>query len=90
MAIATINPATGETVKTFDALSNGEIDDRLGRARTAFTHYRRTSFEDRSAWMRRAADILDRDRADVSRMMTTEMGKTFAAAQAEAAKCATA
>jgi succinate-semialdehyde dehydrogenase/glutarate-semialdehyde dehydrogenase len=90
MAIATINPATGETVKTFDALSDGEIDDRLGRARSAFTQYRRTSFEDRSAWMRRAADILDRDRADVARMMTTEMGKTFAAAQAEAAKCATA
>lgn len=90
MAIATINPATGETVKTFDALSDGEIDDRLGRARTAFAQYRRTTFEDRSAWMRRAADILDRDRADVARMMTTEMGKTFAAAQAEAAKCATA
>jgi succinate-semialdehyde dehydrogenase / glutarate-semialdehyde dehydrogenase len=90
MAIATINPATGETVKTFDALSDREIDDRLGRARTAFIQYRRTSFEDRSAWMRRAADILDRDRAGVSRMMTTEMGKTFAAAQAEAAKCATA
>ena len=90
MAIATINPATGETVKTFDVVSDGEIDDRLERARTAFTQYRRTSFEDRSAWMRRAADILDRDRADVARMMTLEMGKTFAAAQAEAAKCATA
>jgi succinate-semialdehyde dehydrogenase/glutarate-semialdehyde dehydrogenase len=90
MAIATINPATGETVKTFDSLSDTEIDDRLERAHTAFARYRRTSFEDRSGWMTRAADILDRDRDDVARVMTTEMGKTLAAARAETAKCATA
>jgi succinate-semialdehyde dehydrogenase / glutarate-semialdehyde dehydrogenase len=90
VAIATINPATGETVKTFDALSDREIDDRLERARTAFAEYRRTSFEVRSGWMRQAADLLDRDRADVARMMTTEMGKTLVAAHAETAKCATA
>ena len=90
MAIATINPTTGETVKTFDSLSDTEIDDRLERAHMAFARYRRTSFEDRSGWMTRAADILDRDRDDVARVMTTEMGKTFAAAQAETAKCATA
>jgi succinate-semialdehyde dehydrogenase/glutarate-semialdehyde dehydrogenase len=90
MAIATINPATGEIVTTFDVLSDAEIDDRLERARTAFAHYRLASFEDRSAWMTRAADILDRDRDDVARLMTTEMGKTLAAARAETAKCATA
>ncbi len=90
MAIATINPATGETVKTFDALSDTEIDDRLERAHTAFARYRRTSFEDRSGWMTRAAEILDRDRDDVARVMTTEMGKTLIAARAETAKCATA
>jgi len=90
MAIATINPATGETVKTFDALSDTEIEDRLERAHTAFARYRRTSFEDRSGWMTRAAEILDRDRDDVARVMTTEMGKTLIAARAETAKCATA
>jgi len=90
MAIATINPATGETVETFDALSDAEVDDRLERAHAAFVQYRRTSFEDRSAWMTRAADILDRDLDDVARVMTTEMGKTLAAARAETAKCATA
>ncbi len=76
MAIATINPLTGETVKTFDALSDAEIDDRLGRARAAFTRYRLTSFEARAGWMTAAADILERDVDEIARMMTTEMGKT--------------
>lgn len=88
MAIATINPATGETVKTFDALSDGEIDDRLERAHAAFTRYRSSGFAERVAWMNQAADILDRDRDDIGRLMTTEMGKTLAAAKAETAKCA--
>src|SRR5260370_22299047 len=90
MAIATINPATGETVKTFDVLSDAEIDDRLARARTAFTRYRLTSFDARAGWMRAAADLLERDVDDIARMMTTEMGKTLAAARAEATKRATA
>src|SRR5260370_17958945 len=90
MAIATINPATGETVKTFDALSASEIDDRLARAHTASTRSRLTSFAARAGWMRAAADLLERDVDDIARMMTTEMGKTLVAARAEATKCATA
>ncbi|HSO95655.1 MAG TPA: NADP-dependent succinic semialdehyde dehydrogenase [Acidimicrobiia bacterium] len=90
MAIATINPATGETVKTFDALSDREVDDRLEQAQRAFVQFRSTSFADRAAWMVQAAAILDRDRDEVAGVMTTEMGKTFTAAKAETAKCATA
>jgi succinate-semialdehyde dehydrogenase/glutarate-semialdehyde dehydrogenase len=88
MAIATINPATGETLKTFDPLSAAEIDDRLERASQAFKSYRRTSLSDRVGWLRAAADILDTDTDQVAALMTTEMGKTLAAAKAEVAKCA--
>lgn len=90
MAIATINPATGVTVKTFEALSDHEIDDRLEQAQATFARYRLSSFDERARWMTAAADILDRDADDIARMMTTEMGKTLVAARAEAKKCATA
>jgi succinate-semialdehyde dehydrogenase/glutarate-semialdehyde dehydrogenase len=90
MAIATTNPTTGETVKTFEPLSEAELEDRLARAAAAFDGYRRTTFEQRADWLRSAADVLDADRDDVAALMTTEMGKTLAAARAEVTKCATA
>ncbi|MDQ6783965.1 MAG: NADP-dependent succinic semialdehyde dehydrogenase [Actinomycetota bacterium] len=90
MAIATINPATGETLKTFDELSDTDIEGRLERAARAFVGYRQTSFEQRAAWMRRAAEILDDQRDEVAAMMTTEMGKTLTAAGQEVDKCANA
>ena len=90
MAIASINPATGQTIKTFDPLSEHEIDQRLARAASAFDSYRLTRFAQRAAWMNAAADILDAERDDVARVMTMEMGKTIGAARAEVTKCASA
>src|SRR5207253_5986802 len=87
-AIATVNPATGETIKAFDPLSIEELDARLGRAAEAFESYRLTTFADRAEWMRAAADILDKEAETVAAMMTTEMGKTRKEAKAEAQKCA--
>lgn len=88
MAIATVNPATGETLKTFDALNAGEIEDRLVLADQAFRTHRGTTFAQRAGWLREAADLLDADRDAIARTMTSEMGKTLAAARAEAAKSA--
>lgn len=87
MAIATVNPATGETLKTFDALNEGEIEERLILADRAFKEYRTTGFDRRAALLRKAADLLEADQDDIARTMTTEMGKTLAASRAEAAKC---
>ena len=89
MAIATVNPATGETLKTFDELTGEEIELRLARAHETFARYRLTSFEQRAGWLHRAADILGEDLERVSAMMTTEMGKTLAASRQEVQKCAT-
>ncbi|MFJ9848329.1 NADP-dependent succinic semialdehyde dehydrogenase [Streptomyces sp. NPDC101150] len=88
MAIATVNPATGETLKTFDALNAGEIEDRLVRAERAYQDHRTTTFAYRKERLLAAADLLDADRDSISRTMTTEMGKPLAQARAEAAKCA--
>jgi succinate-semialdehyde dehydrogenase / glutarate-semialdehyde dehydrogenase len=88
MAIATINPATGETLKTYEPLSAEALEDKLARAAQAWQSYRLTSVEERVGWLRAAADVLDRDAATVAELMTTEMGKTLAAAKAEVAKSA--
>ncbi len=88
MAIATINPTTGETVKTFDPLTEAEIDTRIARAADAFLSYRLTSFAERGAWLTASAQILDDECDDIARTMTLEMGKTLASARAEVQKCA--
>src|SRR5258708_28329686 len=88
MAIATINPATGKTVRVFDPLSDAQIDGKLERAERAFHQHRRTSFADRAGKMAMAAEILESDKEAFGRLMTTEMGKPLKAAIAEAEKCA--
>ncbi|WP_342378329.1 NAD-dependent succinate-semialdehyde dehydrogenase [Myxococcus stipitatus] len=90
MAIATINPATGKTLRTFDALTPAELESKLQRAADTFREYRRTSFAERARWMRRAAELLDAEAERYGRLMTEEMGKPLEAAKAEARKCATA
>ena len=90
MPIATINPATGETVKTYDEMSEADVERCLAAAASAHARYRLTSFDERAGWMRRAAGILDDERDQVAAMMTTEMGKTLSAARQEVAKCAAA
>ncbi len=90
MAIATVNPATGETLKTYDELTDEEVERCLAAAAKAHASYRLTDFGTRAGWMRRAADILDEEIDQIAAMMTTEMGKTLAAARQEVAKCATA
>ncbi|TDD36069.1 NADP-dependent succinic semialdehyde dehydrogenase [Actinomadura sp. KC06] len=86
--IATTNPATGEVEKTFDALTDEEVDRRIGRAAETFASYRTTGVAQRAEWMNAAAGILDRESEQIAAMMTTEMGKTLKAAGAEVQKCA--
>jgi succinate-semialdehyde dehydrogenase/glutarate-semialdehyde dehydrogenase len=90
MAIASINPATGELLKSFEPLSDSQVDGKLQRAAEAFCRYRRTGFAERARMMVKAAEILESDKEKFGRTMTTEMGKPFRAAVDEAVKCASA
>jgi succinate-semialdehyde dehydrogenase / glutarate-semialdehyde dehydrogenase len=90
MAIATINPATGETLQTFNPLTSAEIEQKLQLAVTAFRAERKTSFAERARRMLRAAEILERDKEKFAKLMTLEMGKPYKAAIGEAVKCTTA
>src|ERR1700721_976642 len=88
MAIATINPATGEILKTFEPLSDSQLEEKLQRAACTFTKFRNTSFADRASRMMKAAELLESRKQDFARVMTIEMGKTYRSAVDEVAKCA--
>jgi succinate-semialdehyde dehydrogenase/glutarate-semialdehyde dehydrogenase len=90
MTIATVNPTTGKTIRTFEPLSPARVSDCLDRATTAYRAHRRTAFADRAQRMQKAAAILDAESRELGRLMTVEMGKPIGAAIAEAEKCATA
>jgi succinate-semialdehyde dehydrogenase/glutarate-semialdehyde dehydrogenase len=88
MPISSINPTTGETLKTFTALNESQIEEKLQRAADTFHAYRRTPFTERELMMFRAAEILETDKQEFARIMTTEMGKPIKGAVQEAEKCA--
>ncbi len=88
MGIATINPATGETIKTFERESASSIEAKLARSQQTFEQYRNTPMSQRAEWLNVAAEILERDKLSFGKMMTTEMGKTLKSAIAEVEKCA--
>jgi len=88
MAIASINPATGETLQTFVSLGQEQLDARIQLAHTVFQSYRRTSFAERAGMMLGAAEILEAEKKDFARTMTLEMGKPIKGAVQEAEKCA--
>ncbi|MEU7652952.1 NADP-dependent succinic semialdehyde dehydrogenase [Micromonospora taraxaci] len=88
--IATTNPATGQVLKTYEAMSTEQLDGAIERTHLAYQQLRTTTVDQRARWMNAAADLLDAERDEIARIMTTEMGKTYASAQAEVTKCATA
>ena len=90
MPFATTNPATGKIEKEFPAHTAAEVDALLDRAVAAFAVYKRTTYAERSRLLVTAAELLEGEVPDIASTLTTEMGKTFAAAKAEVSKCAVA
>ncbi len=88
MAIATVNPATGEVLRTFEPLTEQQIEAKVQLAATTFPKFRKLPFVERARMMSKAADILESGKESLGRLMTLEMGKTLSSAIAEAAKCA--
>ncbi|MCW6038837.1 NAD-dependent succinate-semialdehyde dehydrogenase [Spirulina subsalsa FACHB-351] len=88
MAIATVSPVTGETLKTFTPLTSEEIQSKIAIAQTSLEAYRNTTFAQRSQWLHQAADLLEKNSTEYGKIMTVEMGKTLKSAIAEAKKCA--
>lgn len=88
MAIASVNPATGEVLKTFEPLTAAQIEAKLSLAAKTFETFRKTTFAERARMMNKAADILENEKESLGKLMTLEMGKTLRSASDEAVKCA--
>src|SRR4051794_27576593 len=88
MAITSINPATGEKLKDFTAFGSNDIEQRLERAQHAFEHHRRQPIPVRAGLMIAAASLLEREKKELAKIITLEMGKLFSAAVEEVEKCA--
>src|SRR5437879_1340271 len=88
MGIASINPATEETLASFEPLSDHELDRKLELAERAFLTWRREPAARRAELLRRAAEVFTRRRQEMARLATLEMGKLLTAALAEVDKCA--
>ena len=88
MAIASVNPATGDLIREFVPLADQEVDARLSQAIAGFRQWRAKPTGERAAIVRRAGDILEAEMDRFAKLMTLEMGKLISAAKEEVAKCA--
>ena len=85
-----INPATGETIATYEELSPVQLEAKLAKAASAYRHWRTTSYEERTGLLSRLAQAYDDNKERLARTASLEMGKTYASSLAEVSKCATA
>jgi succinate-semialdehyde dehydrogenase/glutarate-semialdehyde dehydrogenase len=88
MAIASINPATGQLIKSFDGLTDAQIEDKIQRAADAFSTYRHIPFAQRARWMNQAAEILEADKhqyAELTRKMPSASWPTKSSRRPRAA-----
>ncbi len=88
MAIASINPATGDTIKLYPELAAKDLGEMVAHADRAFDAWRRTGFAQRAVAMKRAGELLRRDQEVHARLMALEMGKPLAQGRSEVEKCA--
>lgn len=83
-----VNPATGETIATYEEHSTEEVGAIIDRAHETFGKWRRTEFADRADLLRNAADLLEDRTEDLAKLMAAEMGKPIVGGRAEVQKCA--
>jgi succinate-semialdehyde dehydrogenase/glutarate-semialdehyde dehydrogenase len=84
----TINPTTGERLKTFDAWSDAQVETALANAAAANPAWQATPFAERARLFRHAAAELRNNTAHYAGIITLEMGKVVREARAEIEKCA--
>jgi len=88
MPIATINPFNGETLQVFEPLTPDQLNEKLDLSSDAFSRLRKTALQYRAQGMERVADILDRGKEKLARLITIEMGKPLISSVHEIEKCA--
>jgi succinate-semialdehyde dehydrogenase/glutarate-semialdehyde dehydrogenase len=87
MPIISRNPATGDVLRSFEPITDEELESKLDRASTTFRSWRKTGFAHRASLMLQAARLLENEKDTIGRLMTLEMGKPIRAAIDEVVKC---
>lgn len=88
MAIASVNPTTGQVLKQFEPLTSAQLESKIAAAQRAFEQNRASDFATRSRSMTHAAELLEADKRELAKLATLEMGKPLRQAVAEVEKCA--
>jgi succinate-semialdehyde dehydrogenase/glutarate-semialdehyde dehydrogenase len=88
MAIRSVNPSTGELVRTYREHGPEEVRGIVEAVDGAFRSWGLTPLPERAALMRRAARLLETRKHESARLMALEMGKPLAQGRAEVEKCA--
>jgi len=83
-----VNPATGETVQTYDEHDEDQVEDRLSRAESTFEEFGDWTVAERETKLAEVASLLRERTDEYAELMTREMGKPIAQAEAEVEKCA--
>ncbi len=86
--IATVNPATGELLESFEPYDDARVEACLAAAASCAAEWAHSTFAERSRLLVTAAELLEGEVPDIAHVVTTEMGKPFAQAKGEVSKCA--
>jgi succinate-semialdehyde dehydrogenase len=84
----TINPSTGEQIETFSFYNSSEIERVLARADKSFQSFRKLPVYQRAQLLSHLAETLRKNKTQLAKVITTEMGKILSEAEAEVEKCA--
>ncbi len=85
---STVNPTTGEQIESFSYFTPAQTEEILARAEKSFNSFRRLSVHKRAQLLSNLDTALRKNKAQLAKVITTEMGKVFAEAEAEVEKCA--
>ena len=88
MSIQSINPATGEVLRSFEPLGDDAVKAKIAIAHAAFRDYAEIPIEHRALCMRKLAGILEHEVEELATLLTQEVGKTIASSRQEVRKCA--
>lgn len=88
MAIETVNPATGKLIKSYDEMSEKQVEDIINLSHAAHLAWRETPFSERKKCLLNAAELLKKNKDEYAMIITSEMGKPITQARGEIDKCA--
>jgi len=85
--ITTVNPATGEKIKTFAVMDKNQVFDLVGKAKRAFPEWKK-DYEKRRSYVYNLVEYLKKHKTDLAKVATSEMGKALKESIGEVEKCA--